>query len=179
MSTNNKEFCIQFINVPESKETPDGIGACKICKMANLTPFKVTTCEDVLCGACWQASAFNLGDSLNKCLACEKPTELLCFKDYSTFITFNATNGELIPATVAVLDQINAAPSTDDAIKAMFLKALTVHDLNILDILLKYVRRKREDYNEYIAKRKENTFNPNDGQASKRMGGKNRIFPRF
>lgn len=99
---------IQFKNTPEPKsmDLPKEC-LCEGCHNANLTPFKVRTCDHVLCGPCWQRSAFNIGINENRCLICSVKTDLLCFNDYRRFIGHNLYKAELIPAHGDLLQSLD------------------------------------------------------------------------
>ena len=135
----------QFLNVP-SKEVLELSGdfRCKGCDEDNLTPFKVRTCDDRLCGPCWQKSACNVGDEENKCLACGAETELLCFRDYNQFVGYNVYNGELIMADSTLKDQISNGTYEIDT-KAKALEAFGRHEKHVLSCLRDQINKKRRE----------------------------------
>lgn len=135
---------IEFTRVPQN----EGVlirateCLCPTCGKGNLTPFKVNTCKDILCGECWQKSAFNLGANENKCLKCSLPTALLCFKDYNRFIGYNLYNGELLLANHGIKDNLMTCEKESEPLDKA-LTALEQHEKHILSCFLEQAQLSR------------------------------------
>lgn len=136
-----------FLNVPELEEISlPSECLCPVCGKANLTPFKVYTCQDVLCGECWQKSAFNLEGKDNKCLKCDTPTELLCFRDYNRFLGFNLMNGDLMIATYEIKAKLYTSAKEKEP-RERGIDALNQHEKHVLIEFLeqaKFGRKRRK-----------------------------------
>ena len=135
----------QFLNVPSNEVLElSGDFRCKACDQDNITPFKVRTCDDRLCGHCWQKSACNVGDEENKCLACGMETELLCFRDYNQFVGYNTYNGELIMSVSSLKYQLSNG-TYDVETRARALEALDIHEKQVFDCLCEQINEKRQE----------------------------------
>ena len=173
----------QFLNVPINEALNlSGSMRCKGCDEDNFTPFKVKTCDDRLCGHCWQKSACNVDEEENKCLACGAETELLCFRDYKQFVGYNVYNGELILAVSSFKDQVSNG-TYDLETKAKALKAFEMHEKEVFDCLHEQITKKRHERKAKQAWRKDasnkikNTKRKCKGKAYEENSLENRILP--
>lgn len=123
------------MNVPPTEDLPlSKESLCGGCGKPNLTPFHGRTCDHILCGSCWQKSAFNLGEEKNLCVVCKTPTDLLCYRDYDKFIAYNVYHGELRPDTLGAQVRVLKAKDPDAVAKAM--DALERHHKEVFQLLL-------------------------------------------
>lgn len=140
---------IEFTNVPQNEElllcTSECL--CQICGKGNLTPFKVNSCQDILCAECWQKSACNLGGKENKCLKCGVRTELLCFKDYNQFIGFNLIHGDLLMANEEIKAGISRCEEIEKETRSKALNALAQHEKHILSCFFEQAKMNRNRRN--------------------------------
>lgn len=142
---------LSFLNVPvrRSISTPWQFH-CPGCETTNTFPFEVRTCVHMLCGPCWQKSAYDLGEHKNECIVCRHPTELLCFRDYNTFIGFNFYNGDLILPTKHLRGSLKKRIEDDDTAgwieeenwKEKLMGAYLDHELDVLDNIQRHVEKK-------------------------------------
>lgn len=159
----------QFLNVPKDEELQVSfVCTCTGCDKANLTPLKVRTCSHMLCGHCWQKSACNVGDEVNRCMICEKPTDLLCFKDYNQFLGYNFFNGNFLLGNSEAAQYITKFIK-DEETKTKTLEALNKHEKNILECMVRHAGKKREERLERATVKKIlKRFKGNDDQPSER-----------
>ena len=145
-TTPKQGYSMEFVNVPEWVEGLTLPTDCmwQGCFEENVTPFKVRTCDHVMCGPCWQKSAFNIGSEENRCLRCFTPTKLLCFKDYNRFVGHNVYKGELINATQQIRENLDG-PLVGPGMRRKANEALDNHEKSIFECLMKQIDWKRNN----------------------------------
>ena len=144
----------QFLNVPPIRklQLTDSC-MCKGCGEANVTPLQVYTCRHILCGHCWQKSSCDIGDEENKCMVCDTPTELLCFKDHDRFLGYNLHNGTL-RSGASCHEQTLREYMAESETRSTALDELRAHERNMLDCILLEAKKKRCAKQERIKNKK-------------------------
>lgn len=90
----------KFRDVPRQREfvDPPIDIHCLACNKPHIHLFRNPACPCILCGPCWQKSAYapNSPDE-NKCLRCEQRTDLRPYINYWKFIAVNVASATLFP----------------------------------------------------------------------------------